>query len=752
MRASLDGNLMAVAETASPLDDAQLDDLLAYWDAANYLTVAQIYLRDNPLLREPLRAEHIKPRLLGHWGTSPGLNLVYAHLNRLIRRDRPGRALRRRTGPRRPGDRRERLPRGHLLRGLSATSRADAAGLRRALAPVLDARRDPEPRQRPDARLDPRGRRARLRAHARVRRRVRQPRPARRVRDRRRRGRDRRRSRAPGRASASSTPTRDGAVLPILHLNELQDRRPDGARPRAARRTCSRCCAATATRRAIVAGDDPRAVHRDFAAALDAAHDEIRAIQHDARAGGAHASGTPRWPAIVLRTPKGWTGPREVDGMPVEGTFRSHQVPLAGVRENPEHLAQLERWMRSYRPEELLRRRRRARRRARRARARRASCAWARSRTPTAAALLEPLDLPDPAAYALDGDAAGGRARGVHAPARRAAARRLRPQRRAAQLPPLLSRRDELQPARRRLRGREPLLRDARPGDDHVSPHGRVMEVLCEHNCQGWLEGYLLTGRHGLFATYEAFAMVSASMAIQHAKWLQHGRELPWRAPVASLNVLLTSTCWRNDHNGFSHQGPGLIDTMISMSGERRARLPAAGRQLPAVGRRPLPAQPRLRQPDRHRQAARAAVPRHRRGARALRARRVGTWDWAGNASGHDDADVVLACVGDVPDAGDVAAAALLREHVPELRFRVVNVVDLMALAPARRAPARHVRRPLRGAVRRRRPTSSSPSTATRARCTSSCTAGRTPTASTCAATASRARRRRRSTWSCSTR
>ena len=277
------------------------------------------------------------------------------------------------------------------------------------------------------------------------------------------------------------------------------------------------------------------------------------------------------------------------------------------------------------------------------------------------------------------------------------------------------------------------------------------MEVLSEHNCQGWLEGYLLTGRHGLFATYEAFAMVSASMAIQHAKWLQHGRELPWRAPVASLNVLLTSTCWRNDHNGFSHQGPGLIDTMISMSGSVvRVYLPPDAncllwtadhclRSRDYVNLVVIDKQPELQYLDID-------------AAREHCARGASEWAWAGNAIGREEADVVLACIGDVPTQETIAAAALLREHVPELRFRVVNVVDLMALAPADVHPHGHVARALRGAVRRRRRTSSARFTATPARCTSSCTAARTPAASTSTATASRARRRRRSTWSCSTR
>jgi xylulose-5-phosphate/fructose-6-phosphate phosphoketolase len=422
-------------------------------------------------------------------------------------------------------------------------------------------------------------------------------------------------------------------------------------------------------------------VHRDFAAALGAAHGEIRAIQRAARAGGADAGGTPRWPAIVLRTPKGWTGPREVDGTPVEGTFRAHQVPLAQVRENPAHLAQLERWLRSYRPE--------------------ARFDGAGALVPALAALapagdlrmgalphanggrvLEPLDLPDPAAYALPVvRPAGTRAestrqlgellRDVYV--RNAQARNFR------LFSPDETNSNRLGPV---FEVEDRMLRDARAGDEHVSPQGRVMEVLSEHNCQGWLEGYLLTGRHGLFATYEAFAMVSASMAIQHAKWLQHGRELAWRAPVASLNVLLTSTCWRNDHNGFSHQGPGLIDTMISMSGSVvRVYLPPDANCLLWTADHCLRSrdyanlvvidkQPELQYLD-------IDAAREHCGLGA------GEWEWAGTASGREEADVVLACIGDVPTQETIAAAALLRTHVPELRFRVVNVVDLMSIAPA---------------------------------------------------------------------
>ena len=671
-----------VTLNAGPISDAELDGLLDWWNAANYLTVAQIYLRDNALLREPLRAEHIKPRLLGHWGTSPGLSLVYAQLNRLIRNT--GQEVLYVAGPGHGGP---AIVANVYLEGtyseIYPRVSGDEAGLRElvrqfstpggisshvgvatpgsvheggelgyALMHAFGAAFD-----NPDLLVacvvgDGEAETAPLEGS--------------------------------WKGIRFLDPARDGAVLPILHLNEYKIAGPTvlGRVPEDDLLTLMRGHGYAPV---IVAGDDPRVVHRDFAAALDAAHAEIRTIQRDARSGAAHASGTPRWPMIVLRTPKGWTGPHEVDGTLVEGTQRSHQVPLAEVRENPEHLAQLERWLRSYEPArhfdasgtlvpELA------------ALAPEGDLRMGALPHANGGRLLVPLDLPDPAAYALDVPRPaivraestrqlGDLLRDVYA--RTASTRDFRlfsPDEAASnRLGAVFSREDRM-------------LRDARPGDEHVSPHGRVMEVLSEHNCEGWLEGYLLTGRHGLFATYEAFAMVSASMAIQHAKWLQHARELAWRKPVGSLNVLLTSTCWRNDHNGFSHQGPGLIDTMISMSGnvvgvymppDANCLLWTADhclRSRDSVNLVVIDKQPELQYLDID-------------AAREHCARGASEWEWASNAIGHEDVDIVLACVGDVPTQETIAAAALLREHVPELRFRVVNVVDLMALAPSRIHP-----------------------------------------------------------------
>ena len=662
---------------AAALDDEQLDDLLAYWDAANYLTVAQIYLRANPLLREPLRAEHIKPRLLGHWGTSPGLNLVYVQLNRLIRET--GSQVLYVAGPGHGGPAvvanvylegtySEVYPRVSAdEQGLLALVRQfsmpggipshvsvptpgsihEGGELGYALMHAFGAAFD-----NPDLIVacvigDGEAETAPLEGS--------------------------------WKGIRFLDPAHDGAVLPILHLNEAKISGPT-VLGRVPEEDLLALLRGHGYAPRVVAGDDPRAVHREFAATLDGAYAEIRAIQAAARAAGAGDAGTPPWPAIVLRTPKGWTGPHEVDGVARRGHVQiAPGAARAGAREP-----------RAPRPARALAAQLPPRRRF----------DAAGALVPELAALapdgdlrmgalplanggrvLEPLELPDPAAFALEVTRpAGTRAestrqlgellRDVYA--RNEDARNFRlfspDETNSNRLGPVFDVSDRM-------------LRDARPSDEHVSPQGRVMEVLSEHNCQGWLEGYLLTGRHGMFATYEAFAMVSASMAIQHAKWLQHGRELSWRAPVASLNVLLTSTCWRNDHNGFSHQGPGLIDTMIPMSGSVvRVYLPPDAncllwtadhclRSRDYVNLVVIDKQPELQYLDID-------------AAREHCARGASEWEWAGNSIGREDADVVLACIGDVPTQETIAAAALLREHVPELRFRVVNVVDLMALAP----------------------------------------------------------------------
>jgi xylulose-5-phosphate/fructose-6-phosphate phosphoketolase len=670
------------------VEHSEIDDLVAYWETANYLTVAQIYLRENPLLREPLTAEQIKPRLLGHWGTSPGLNLVYAQLNRLIRHT--GAPVLNITGPGHGGP---AIVANAYLEGTWSevypeVSR-DLTGLRRLVRQFSTPGGIPSHVSVPvPGSIHEGGELGYSLLHA--------------------FGAafdnpelvvactvgDGEAETGPLEGSWKGVrfldPRRDGAVLPILHLNEHKISGPT-VLGRAPDEDVHALLFAHGWAPIEVAGADPRAVHGELAAALDAAYGEIRSIQQHARAGGGgQAGGTrgsrPLWPAIILRTPKGWTGPREVDGVPVEGTFRAHQVPLPGVRESPAHLAQLEAWMRSYRPEE----------RFDAAGALVPELAALAPRgdrrlgaTPHAngGRLLQPLDLPETSRYAI----------AVEQPAtvRAESTRQLGELLRDLYVRTETTRNFRLfspdETSSNRLGAvfevadRE--LEDARPDDESVGPGGRVMEVLSEHSCQGWLEGYLLSGRHGLFATYEAFAMVSASMAIQHTKWLEAARGLTWRAPVASLNVLLTSTCWRNDHNGFSHQGPGLIDTMISMSGNVvRVYLPPDANCLLSVADHCLRSRDYVnlividKQPELQYLAPEAA--------RAHCAVGAGIWPWAGTESetggerGGRDPDVVLLCIGDVPTLETVAAAWLLRQHVPDLRVRVVNVVDLMALSP----------------------------------------------------------------------
>jgi xylulose-5-phosphate/fructose-6-phosphate phosphoketolase len=646
---------------------------LAWWEAANYLTVAQIYLQDNPLLDEPLRPEHIKPRLLGHWGTSPGLNLVYAHLNNLIRETAqevlfvagPGHG-----GPAvvasvylegtysavYPEVSRDREGLLRLVRQFSTPggipshvsvptpgSIHEGGELGYSLVHAFGGAFD-----NPDLLVacvigDGEAETAALEAS--------------------------------WKGTRFLNPARDGAVLPILHLNENKISGPT-VLGRASNDEIASLLAGHGYAPVFVEGHEVLAVHMHFEQALIQAYEHIHLIQHEARSGGPRER--PTWPAIVLRTPKGWTGPAEVDGVPVEGTFRSHQVPLPGVRENPEHLAQLEAWLRSYHPREHF------------------------DENGTLIDELTALAPPPEKRMGALSHANGGRLR------RPLALRDLTNYELTVERPGVTSHettrplgemvRDLAADNRGRFRlfcpdetnsnrlgavfeVEDRCLMDARPEDDHVSPEGRVMEVLSEHLCQGWLEGYTLTGRHGLFASYEAFAMVSASMAIQHAKWLEAAEELLWRWPVSSLNVLLTSTCWRNDHNGFSHQGPGLIDTMISLRGSVvRVYLPPDANTLLSVAEHCLDSTDyvNLIVADKQRHLQYLDMDAARRHA----AKGISVWDWAGTAGGEDP-DVILGSIGDVPTLEALAAAALLRERVPDLRLRFVNVVDLMRVTPS---------------------------------------------------------------------
>jgi xylulose-5-phosphate/fructose-6-phosphate phosphoketolase len=667
--------------TAGPLSAELLELMHRYWQAANYLTVGQIYLKDNPLLREPLRPDHIKPRLLGHWGTSPGLNLVYAHLNRLNREHDVEAIFLAGPGHGGPAVLANVYLEGTYSEFYPDVSQ-DASGMKRLFRQFSTPDGVPSHVSVPTpGSIHEGGELGYVLAHA--------------------FGAafdnpdllvaavvgDGEAETGPLEGSWKSVsflnPARDGAVLPILHLNGYKIANPT-VLGRAPDDEVRSLLAGHGYAVHFVEGDDPPAVHQAFAAALDRCYGEIRTIQQEARENG--FPGRPRWPAIVLRTPKGWTGPEEVGGLPVAGTFRAHQVPLSGVRSDPEHLARLEEWMRSYRPDELFDERGRlvpelaalvpqAERR------------MGANPSANGGKVLVDLDLPDFRDYAL----------WVEKPAteRHESTRRL-----GLMLRDTFAR--NAGPANFRLfcpdetnsnrLGAVFEVEDrcfvgrTLPIDDHVSPDGRVMEVLSEHLCEGWLEGYLLTGRHGLYATYEAFAMVSSSMTVQHTKWLEEAVQLPWRAPIASLNILLTSTCWRNDHNGFSHQGPGLIDVMLSKRGTvARIYLPPDANCLLSVADHCLRSrsyvnlividkQPQLQWLDMD-----AAVEHCARGA--------SVWEWAGNVPEGEEPDVVLACAGDTPTLETVAAAHWLRRHAPELKVRVVNVVDLMALFPREHHP-----------------------------------------------------------------
>jgi xylulose-5-phosphate/fructose-6-phosphate phosphoketolase len=663
-----------MATVSEPLSAADVELLDAYWRAANYLSVGQIYLLANPLLREPLRPEHIKPRLLGHFGTTPGLNLIYAHLNRaILGRDLNALYV---TGP------------GHGGPGLVANAYLE--GTYGEVYPHIG--RDEE------------GLRALFRqfsfpggipSHV-------APETPGSIHE----GGELGYSLAHAFGAAFDNPNlvvacvvgdgeaetgplatgwhgnkflnarRDGAVLPILHLNGYKIANPTvlARIPDDELDDLLRGCGWEPLRVDAAAGDDHADVHRRFAGVLDDALDRIAANQRAARDEGAEER--PRWPAIVLRSPKGWTGPKTVDGLPVEGTWRAHQVPLAGVRDNPAHLRQLEEWMRSYRPEELFDEggavipdlARLAPEGERRM-----------SANPHAngGLLLRDLELPDFRGYAVD----------VPAPAVgfSEATRVL-----GAFLRDVIARNPETfrlfgpdETASNRLgavfeatgRTWEGALLET---DSGLARDGRVMEVLSEHQCQGWLEGYLLTGRHGLFNCYEAFIHIVDSMFNQHAKWLKVTRGIPWRMPLASLNYLLSSHVWRQDHNGFSHQDPGFIDHVVNKKAEIiRVYLPPDANTLLSVADHCLRSRHYVnvivagKQPALTYLGMDDAIVHCTRG--------IGIWDWASNDSGADP-DVVLGCAGDIPTLEALAAASILRERLPDLRVRVVNVVDLMRL------------------------------------------------------------------------
>ena len=664
-----------------PLPPALLAGMNAYWRAANYLSVGQIYLYANPLLREPLQAAHVKPRLVGHWGTTPGLNFIYVHLNRLIReRDLNVIYV---AGP------------GHGGPGIVANTYLEgtyseyypeisqtAEGMRRLFKQFsfpggIPSHVAPET----PGSIHEGGELGYSLLHA--------------------YGAvfdtpdllaccvvgDGEAETGPLAASWHSNkflnPAHDGAVLPILHLNGYKIAGPT-VLARLANEELDHLFLGYGYQPYFVEGDDPALMHQQMAHALDKAAAEIDAIQRAARSAG-HV-GRPRWPMIVLRTPKGWTCPKTVDGLPMEGSFRSHQVPLTQVASNAEHRKMLEEWMKSYRPEELFDD-------AGRLRVELAELAPRGDRRMGAnphangGRLLQDLIMPDFRAYALavpePGKTTAEATRVMGCLLRdvlklNAAARNFR-----------VFGPDETNSNRLGAvfeESNRTWMESILPSDDHLSPEGRVMEVLSEHMCQGWLEGYLLTGRHGLFSCYEAFIHIVDSMLNQHAKWLKVSKGIPWRRPIASLNYLLTSHVWRQDHNGFSHQDPGFLDHVVNKkSGVVRVYLPPDANTLLSftdhclrsrhyvnvivAGKQPSLQWLDIESAERHCHAG------------------ISIWHWAGNEhragiEHRSEPDVVMACAGDVPTLETMAAVDLLRRHLPDLKVRVVNVVDLMALQP----------------------------------------------------------------------
>ena len=664
----------------NPLSPEELRKTNAYWRAANYLSVGQIYLMDNPVLREPLKLEHTKPRLLGHWGTTPGLNFIYVHMNRIIKaHDLNAMYI---CGP------------GHGGPGIVANTylegtysevypniSQDVEGMKRLFTQFsfpggIPSHVAPET----PGSIHEGGELGYALAHA--------------------YGAafdnpdllvccivgDGEAESGPLAASWHSNkflnPAHDGAVLPILHLNGYKIANPT-VLARIPREELRDLLVGYGHEPFFVEGSEPEAMHQLMAATMDAVVERIRSIQQDARANG--KTKRPRWPMIVLCSPKGWTGPKIVDGKKAEGSWRSHQVPIASLSDKPEHLSQLEEWMRSYKAEELfdqsgklmpdlaelapkgLRR-------------------MGANPHANGGLLLRDLRLPDFREYAVavaKPGAVDGEATRVLGDFLRDVMKQNEASKNFRVMGPdetNSNRLNALLEATGRAWDAETV-----PDDDHLSPDGRVMEVLSEHMCQGWLEGYLLTGRHGFFSCYEAFIHIIDSMFNQHSKWLKTSRHIPWRRPIASLNYLLTSHVWRQDHNGFSHQDPGFIDHAVNKKAEVvRVYLPPDANTLLSVADHCL----------RHYQyvniivAGKQPAPQWLDMDTAVKhcTAGLGMWDWAGTDEGGEP-DVVMACAGDVPTLETLAAIDLLRRDVPGLKIRFINVVDLMTLQPQSEHP-----------------------------------------------------------------
>jgi len=673
-------NSVEMATLKGPLTADELGSLHSYWRAANYLSVGQIYLYDNPLLREPLKLEHVKLRLLGHWGTTPGLNFIYVHLNRIIKKyDLNAMYI---AGP------------GHGGPGIVANTYLEGTysefythipqneeGLKRLFRQFsfpggIPSHVAPET----PGSIHEGGELGYSLAHA--------------------YGAvfdnpdllaccvvgDGEAETGPLATSWHSNkflnPVRDGAVLPILHLNGYKIANPT-VLGRLSNKELTQLFNGYGYGVHFVEGQEPELMHQLMAATLDTVIEEIQAVQNTARKG--RQDGVPIWPVVILRTPKGWTGPKVVDGKPAEGSWRSHQVPLSDLASKPEHLKMLEQWMKSYGPEELFD-------------AEGKLIAPLQELPPkgnrrmganphaNGGQLLRELILPEIRDYALEVQKPGAQ----FAEATRVLGKFLRDvmslnaksnnfrvfgpdETESNRLGALYEVTDKV------------FMGPVLSTDEHTSPNGRVMEFLSEHMCQGWLEGYLLTGRHGLFSCYEAFIHIVDSMFNQHAKWLKTTRHIPWRRPIASLNYLLTSHVWRQDHNGFSHQDPGFIDHVVNKKADIvRVYLPPDTNTLLWVVDRCLRTrhfvnvivagkQPALQWLDMERAVQHCTVG-------------IGIWEWASNDAGTEP-DVVMACAGDVPTLETLAAVDLLRQHLPTIKIRVVNVVDLMTLQPSTEHP-----------------------------------------------------------------
>jgi len=666
--------------TEQPLSADELQLIDAWWRAANYLSIGQIYLMANPLLRQRLVLEHIKPRLLGHWGTTPGLNLIYAHLNRVIRardlnmiyvtgpghgapgliantylegsyselypnitRDETGmQALFKQfsfpggipshTAPETPGSIHEGGELGYSL------SHAYGAAFDNPDLIVTCVVGDGEAETGPAA--------------------------------------------TAWHSNKFLDPRRDGAVLPILHLNGYKIANPT-VLARISGDELLNLFRGYGYTPYLIEGADPQAVHQAMAATLDQVMDDIHTIQQAAR--GNHAIMRPRWPMIILRTPKGWTCPQEIDGLKLEDYWRAHQVPISQLAEKPAHISIIEQWMKSYRPETLFDEHGRLIA-AVAALAPQGERRMGSNPHTNGGLLLHDLKLPDYRDYAValpaPGDAIGEATRKMGDYLRDVMVLNAEQQNFRVMGPDEIvsNRLGALLDVTNRVWEAETY-----DYDDHLAKDGRVMEILSEHTCQGWLEGYLLTGRHGLFTCYEAFIHIVDSMFNQHAKWLKVSQEIPWRRPIASLNILLTSHVWRQDHNGFSHQDPGFIDHVVNKKASIvRVYLPADANTALCITERCLKSRDRVnvivagKQPEIQWLDMESAIKHCHAG--------IGIWEWA-SSDANSEPDVVMACVGDVPTLETLAAVKILREHLPELKVRVVNAVDLMTLQPREEHP-----------------------------------------------------------------